>query len=124
MTTDRPIVCLEGLVVHPDDRVVLIDGGPVGLTRTEFRLLRFLARHAGRAFTRREIIDGVRGEDYPASDRTIDVQVNGLRKKLRQYGNWIETVRGTGYRFQPETPTGQTGPSPSAIPDLRQSQRE
>lgn len=115
MTPGRPIVRFEALVIHPNDQEVLIDGVPVELTRGEFHLLCLLASHAGRAFTRREIIDAVMGEDYPATDRTVDVQVNGLRKKLREYGNWIETVRGTGYRFQPETPTGQTGRSPSEI---------
>ncbi len=91
---------LEGLVIHPDERIVSVDGNSIPLTKTEHRLLQLLADNADRAFTRREIIDAVQGEDYPATDRSVDVQVNGLRKKLGKHGDRIETVRGTGYRFQ------------------------
>ncbi len=95
----------EGLVIHPDQWKMLVEGISVRLTRTEHRLLCFLADNAGRAFTRREIIDAVQGEDHPATDRTVDVQVNGLRKKLGRHADRIDTVRGTGYRFRSEAPT-------------------
>jgi two-component system phosphate regulon response regulator PhoB len=51
-------------------------------------------------FTRTQIVDGVHGDDYPVTDRSVDVQVVGLRKKLGEIGALIETVRGVGYRFK------------------------
>ena len=57
-------------------------------------------RQPGVVFTRNQIVDGVHGDDYPVTDRSVDVQVVGLRKKLGPYGVYIETVRGVGYRFK------------------------
>jgi two-component system phosphate regulon response regulator PhoB len=85
---------------------VLVDGEPVKLTTTEFRLLTFLAARPGWVFTRYQIVDAVHGADYPVTDRSVDVQVVGLRKKLGDAGKYIETVRGVGYRFI-ETPGDQ-----------------
>jgi len=79
---------------------VLVEGERVELTYTEFRLLHFLARRTGWVFTRKQIIDAVRGDDYPVTDRSVDVQIVGLRKKLGSHGQYIETVRGVGYRFK------------------------
>jgi two-component system phosphate regulon response regulator PhoB len=62
--------------------------------------LQFLARKPGWAFSRSQIVDGVKGDDYPVTERSVDVQVVGLRKKLGDHGNYIETVRGVGYRFR------------------------
>ncbi|HEX3655265.1 MAG TPA: response regulator [Pirellulales bacterium] len=73
---------------------------PLQLTFTEFRLLHFLASKPGWAFTRSQIVDAVKGEDYPVTERSVDVQVTGLRRKLGDYGRYIETVRGVGYRFK------------------------
>jgi two-component system phosphate regulon response regulator PhoB len=70
------------------------------LTFTEFQVLCVLARRPGWVFTRSQIVDAVRGDDYPVTDRSVDVQIVGLRKKLGQYGKYIETVRGVGYRFK------------------------
>lgn len=70
------------------------------LTVTEFRILHFLARHPGWVFTRYQIVDAVKGEDYSVTDRAVDVQIVGLRKKLGEYGKFVETVRGVGYRFR------------------------
>jgi two-component system phosphate regulon response regulator PhoB len=88
------------LVIHPGRHEVLLRGQPVDLTFTEFRLLQFLARKPGWAFSRGQIVDAVKGEDYPVTERSVDVQVAGLRKKLGQFGRYIETVRGVGYRFK------------------------
>jgi two-component system, OmpR family, alkaline phosphatase synthesis response regulator PhoP len=88
------------LTIHPGRHEVLIDNQPVELTFTEFRLLHYLARKPGWAFTRGQIVDAVKGEDYPVTERSVDVQVAGLRKKLGELGNYIETVRGVGYRFK------------------------
>jgi two-component system phosphate regulon response regulator PhoB len=88
------------IVIHPGRHEVLVDGKPVDLTFTEFRLLHFLARKPGWAFSRAQIVDAVKGEDYPVTERSVDVQVVGLRKKLGSLGGYIETVRGVGYRFK------------------------
>ncbi len=72
----------------------------IDLTASEFRLLHFLATHPGQVFSRSELIDGALGREVSVSDRTIDVHVTGLRRKLSQCGKWIETVRGFGYRFK------------------------
>jgi len=81
---------------------VACDDEKITLTATEFRLLHFLAAHPGRVFSRSEIIDGALGRDVAVIDRTIDVHVTALRRKLGDCGNWIETVRGFGYKFREE----------------------
>ena len=88
------------LSIHPGRHEVTLAGEPVELTYTEFALLQFLAKRPGWAFTRTQIVDAVRGEDYPVTERSVDVQVAGLRKKLGDHGSYIETVRGVGYRFR------------------------
>jgi two-component system alkaline phosphatase synthesis response regulator PhoP len=90
----------EQLLVNPQRREVAIGNERIELTNTEFKLLYFLLRQAGVVFTRDQIVDGVHGDDYPVTDRSVDVQVVGLRKKLLEYGQCIETVRGVGYRFK------------------------
>lgn len=90
---------LGGLLIHPGRNEVLIDGTPTALTFSEFKLLYFLARRPGWVFTRSQIVDAVHGQDYPVTDRSVDVLVVGLRKKLGKRGCVIETVRGIGYRF-------------------------
>jgi len=70
------------------------------LTHTEFKLLHFLALQPGVVFSREHIVDEIHGTDYPVTDRSVDVQVVGLRKKLGDGGSYIETVRGVGYRFK------------------------
>ena len=88
------------LSIHPGRHEVTLAGRPLELTYTEFALLQFLARRPGWAFTRTQIVDAVKGEDYPVTERSVDVQVAGLRKKLGTFGSYIETVRGVGYRFR------------------------
>lgn len=88
------------LVMHPGRHEATLAGNPLELTYTEFALLQFLAKRPGWAFTRTQIVDAVKGEDYPVTERSVDVQVAGLRKKLGEYGSYIETVRGVGYRFR------------------------
>ena len=79
---------------------VFIEEEPVDLTSTEFRVLVFLARRPGWVYTRQQILDGVHGDKYAITDRAVDVQIVGLRKKLGSAGRYIETVRGVGYRFK------------------------
>ena len=97
---DDATVKIRDLVVNPARHEVLVRNKPIELTHTEFSILHFLALRPGRVFTRYQIIDGVRGEEYPVTDRSVDVQVAGLRKKLGPCGKEIETVRGVGYRFK------------------------
>ena len=88
------------LSIHPGRHEVTLAGQPLELTYTEFALLQFLAKRPGWAYTRSQIVDAVKGEDYPVTERSVDVQVAGLRKKLGDFGTYIETVRGVGYRFR------------------------
>lgn len=94
------ILRYEELLVNPQRREVAIGNERIDLTNTEFKLLYFLMRQPGVVYTRDQIVDGVHGDDYPVTDRSVDVQVVGLRKKLLEYGQYIETVRGVGYRFK------------------------
>tara|TARA_A100001388_G_C28768754_1_gene502458 strand:- start:948 stop:1655 length:708 start_codon:yes stop_codon:yes gene_type:complete len=79
---------------------VKIDGKKTILTFTEFKVLKLFMQQPGRVFTRYQIVDEVHGNDYPVTDRSVDVQIVGLRKKLGKTGELIETVRGIGYRFR------------------------
>ena len=97
---ESEVVRIRDLEIHPGRHEVLIAGQPVALTLTEFRILHLLARRAGWVFTRYQIVNGVHGEDYPVTDRSVDVQIAGLRKKLGPAAEYIETVRGVGYRFR------------------------
>jgi two-component system phosphate regulon response regulator PhoB len=97
---DSRIITIHDLEIHPGRRTVIAGGKALDLTYTEFQLLCVLARRPGWVFTRSQIVDAVRGSDYPVTDRSVDVQVVGLRKKLEAYGQYIETVRGVGYRFK------------------------
>jgi DNA-binding response OmpR family regulator len=81
-------------------RDVSCKGKCIALTATEFRLLHHLANHPGRVFSRSELIDAALGREIAVIDRTIDVHVTSLRKKLGNCGEWIETIRGFGYRFR------------------------
>ncbi len=96
---DRPLE-IKDLTIHPGRREVRLKGQLVDLTTTEFNLLHFLIKRPGWVYTRQQIIDAVWGEDHFITDRAVDVQVVGLRKKLGDAGQNIETVRGVGYRFR------------------------
>ena len=94
------ILKIHGLEIHPGRRSVVAEGKTINLTYTEFQVLYILARRPGWVFTRSQIVDSVRGDDYPVTDRSVDVQIVGLRKKLGPHSKYIETVRGVGYRFR------------------------
>lgn len=97
---EKSALTIRELTIHPGRHEVLVNGQPVQLTFTEFGILHFLARRPGWVFTRSQIVDAVRGDDYFVTDRAIDVQIVGLRKKLGVAAEYIETVRGVGYRFK------------------------
>ena len=94
------VIRIHDLIIDPRRHEVLVNGEPVVLTFTEFGILNYMARRPGWVFTRFQIVDAVKGEDYPVTDRSVDVQIVGLRKKLGSAGKYIETVRGVGYRFK------------------------
>lgn len=91
-------VQIAGLILEPSTGEAFLEGQPLELTKTEFRLLLFLMQSDGRVFTRKEIIAAIQGEEYPATDHSVDGHVMSLRKKLGSHGRLIETVRGVGYR--------------------------
>ncbi len=88
--------------LDPGRRKVLLGKREISLTFTEFEILSFLMRHPGWVFSRSEIVDNVHGDNYPVTERSVDVQIVGLRKKLGPFGKYIETVRGVGYRLKEE----------------------
>ena len=98
--TEQTILRIHGIEIHPGRRTVQINSRPIDLTYTEFQVLYTLARRPGWVFTRYQIVEAVRGSDYPVTDRSVDVQIVGLRKKMGDLGECIETVRGVGYRFK------------------------
>jgi DNA-binding response OmpR family regulator len=97
---DNSTVRIQNIAIHPGRHEVLVDQQPVELTATEFRVLHVLAQRPGWVFTRYQIANLVHGGDYIVTDRSIDVQIVGLRKKLGPAGNHIETIRGVGYRLK------------------------
>lgn len=97
---EQGVIRIHDLVIHPGRFEVRVQDKPVDLTHTEFRILYLLASKPGWVLTRYQIVDAVHGPDYPVTDRSVDVQIVGLRKKLDKAGPYIETVRGVGYRFK------------------------
>ncbi len=91
---------IDGLKIDTKKFQLSIDDATVDLTKSEFGIMNFLSSHRGWVFTRYQIVDAIRGEKYVVTERAIDVQIAGLRKKLGDYADLIETVRGVGYRFK------------------------
>lgn len=94
------VIAYRDLVIHPGRHAVLVQGQPIALTTTEFRILHLLARRPGWVLTRSQIVTGVQGESAAVTERAVDVHMVSLRRKLGAYGEAIETVRGVGYRFK------------------------
>ena len=93
-------VRIHELEIDPVKFKARLAGEKLALTTNEFHVLHYLARHTGWVFTRYQIVNAVRGEHYVVTERAIDVQIAGLRKKLGKHADYIETVRGIGYRFK------------------------
>jgi two-component system phosphate regulon response regulator PhoB len=100
---ENNIIQLHGFAIDPQRREVKSGGKVVDLTFTEFQVLHFLAKRPGWVFTRSQIVDAAKGDNYAVTDRSVDVQIVGLRKKLGEAGRFIQTVRGVGYRFKERT---------------------
>ncbi len=88
--------------IHPGRHEVKVAGDPVEMTFSELRILHVLASRPGWVLTRDQIVDAVRGADYAVTDRAVDFQIVGIRRKLGDHADCIETVRGVGYRFREE----------------------
>jgi len=87
------------IIMNLGKRQVTVSGKTIELTFSEYEILHYLLRRPGWVFTRNEIVDRVHGDNYPVTDRSVDVQIVGLRKKLGSAGRYIQTVRGVGYRL-------------------------
>ncbi|MFN0019943.1 MAG: response regulator [Pirellulaceae bacterium] len=89
-----------GVTVDRRKHQASLDSKPISLTRSEFRLLDTLIRQSGRVFLRSELIDAALGDDAMVMERTIDVHIRSLRRKMGRKADLVETVRGVGYRFR------------------------
>jgi two-component system alkaline phosphatase synthesis response regulator PhoP len=98
--SETDIVVTNEITIDPGRYIVRVDGKQVDLTLTEFRILHTLARRPGWVFTRYQLVEAARGEDTEVTDRSVDVHIVSLRRKLGRAGKYVETVRGVGYRFR------------------------
>ena len=99
-TEQEPVLRAGGIVLHPEERIVTVEGQRVTLTYKEFELLRLFLSHPGMAFTRDQLMAQVWGTDYCGETRTVDMHIRTLRQKLGPYGSLIQTVRNVGYRLE------------------------
>ena len=95
-----PAIQLGQLYLNPSAHVVMVDGVPVELTYKEFEMLYMLMSNPGRVFTRQQFLTCIWDQDYDGETRTVDVHIRNLRQKLGPCGNYINTVRGVGYRME------------------------
>ena len=93
---------VKGLSIDEDAHAVYVDGKRVDMANKEYELLLYLMKNMGNALTRQQIISKVWGYEYDSDDRTLDTHMKLLRKDLGDYGNYITTLRGVGYRFEKE----------------------
>ncbi|MGM0461593.1 MAG: response regulator [Fibrobacterota bacterium] len=93
---------IHSIQIHPGRHEVMVAGKNVDLTASEFAALYMLAKRPGWVFSRYQIVEEIHGPNYPVTDRSVDVMIAGLRKKLGEKGRLIETVRGIGYRMKEE----------------------
>ena len=96
----QKLLKLDGLTLNLDEHTVSLDGARVSLTYKEYELLRLFLSHPGTAFTREQLFAAVWGESFVGETRTLDMHIRTLRQKLGEYGKYIETVRGVGYRLE------------------------
>lgn len=97
---EESLISFEGLVLDLCKKTTMLDGVSVSLTKTEFELLSLLLRHRGQVFSRQQIFDAVWPEDVVVSDRTVDVNITRIRKKIGRYGSYVVSRQGFGYVFE------------------------
>jgi two-component system phosphate regulon response regulator PhoB len=102
-TSDRHTLEFDGLAIKLDAYEVFVDGEKIDLTKTEFDILSLLAGKPNKVFTRSRILDHVREDNYSITERVVDYQITGIRKKLGKAKKYIHTVRGVGYKFEAES---------------------
>lgn len=100
--TETKIIHVHDIQIDIKKHEVTVGAEAIDLSATEFAILSHLASNPGWVFSRNQIIDAVRGQNYPVTERSVDVQILGIRKKLGSQGRFIETVRGVGYRLKSE----------------------
>ncbi|HMY63370.1 MAG TPA: response regulator transcription factor [Bacteroidia bacterium] len=98
-TEQKETLAFKDLEINTKNKEAFIKGKPVNLTKTEFEILQKLAKNPNRIFSRQEIIEGVWGNNVFVTERTVDVHITRLRKKLEDYGNIISNRLGYGYKF-------------------------
>ncbi len=99
-SADRDVIVSQGILIDRRNHRATVGDKPIDLTPSEFALLSALVRQPGRAFSRSELIDVSLGDDAIVLERTIDVHIRALRKKMGTYANLVQTVRGIGYRLR------------------------
>jgi len=96
-------ITIHRIKINTDKHEVSSDGKHINLSATEFSILELLCRNPGWVLSRNQIISSVKGSDYPVTERSVDVQILGIRRKLGTQGRYLETVRGIGYRMAEDT---------------------
>jgi len=96
---ESSILEVDGLKIYEDEYRAELDGEDLGLTLTEFELLRYLVRHPRKAFTRQQLLETIWKDAMMVTERTVDAHIKNLREKLGDFAEHIQTVRGVGYRF-------------------------
>ncbi|HBY57550.1 MAG TPA: DNA-binding response regulator [Candidatus Atribacteria bacterium] len=102
LSKEKDLIKFKDLVIDSIKHQVTLKNQPLNLTSTEFKLLKFLASHPGKVFTREQLLNQVWSEDSFIVDRAVDVHIRRLRQKLLTASNYIITIRGVGYRFKEE----------------------
>ncbi|MEM0963308.1 MAG: response regulator transcription factor [Bacteroidota bacterium] len=101
-TEESKTLSVAGLTIYEDEYRATLDGDDLGLTLTEFELLRYLVRHPRKAFTRQQLLETIWKDAMMVTERTVDAHIKNLREKLGDFARHIQTVRGVGYRFVEE----------------------
>ena len=101
-TEESKTLSVAGLMIYEDEYRATLDGDDLGLTLTEFELLRYLVRHPRKAFTRQQLLETIWKDAMMVTERTVDAHIKNLREKLGEFAKHIQTVRGVGYRFVEE----------------------
>jgi len=96
------ILTSKGLKIDKTHHTCHTNGNEINFTATEFSLLSILVWEEGRVFTREQLINNIKGNDYPVTQRSIDVQIASIRKKLGDFGNYLKTIWSVGYKYQEE----------------------
>ncbi len=107
-TEESKILTVNNLTIYEDEYRATLDGEDLGLTLTEFELLRYLVRHPRKAFTRQQLLETIWKDAMMVTERTVDAHIKNLREKLGDFAKHIQTVRGVGYRFVEEEPEEET----------------